>query len=138
MELNKAIKYVSALAEGIDPTTGELLPEDSVYNKAEVVRALYAVLSQCQKTNKTPKEPENYDKDLYERLRLLRNKLAKEKNIINFKLMTNLSLMYLAANMPTSKEEFIKIPGIGKYTTRMYGDIFISEIKWYLENKKTR
>ena len=47
MDINRAKEIVSALAEGVDPTTGEILPEDSVYNKGDVVRALYAVLSVC-------------------------------------------------------------------------------------------
>ena len=44
MDINRAKEIVSALAEGIDPTTGEVMPENSVYNKGDVVRALYAVL----------------------------------------------------------------------------------------------
>ena len=45
MDINKAKEIVSALAEGIDPTTGEVLPDSSVCNKGEVVRALYTVLN---------------------------------------------------------------------------------------------
>ena len=37
MDIDRAKEIVSALAEGIDPTTGELLPEDSVYNKGDIV-----------------------------------------------------------------------------------------------------
>ena len=47
MEANRAIEIISALAEGIDPTTGEILPEDSVCNKGEVVRAFFAILNAC-------------------------------------------------------------------------------------------
>ena len=45
MDIIKAKEIVAALAEGIDPTTGEVLPDNSVYNKGEIVRALYAVLN---------------------------------------------------------------------------------------------
>lgn len=44
MEINKAKEILSELAEGVDPTTGEVLPADSICNKGEIVRALYAVL----------------------------------------------------------------------------------------------
>ena len=37
MDINRAKKIISALAEGVDPTTGELLPEDSVYNKGDII-----------------------------------------------------------------------------------------------------
>ena len=80
MEINRAKEIISALAEGIDPTTGELLPEVSVYNKGEVIRAFYAILNVCgegketRKANK--KEPNDYDVDLYNRLKAVRNKIA--------------------------------------------------------------
>ena len=45
MDIVRAKEIVSALADGIDPTTGEVLPEDSIYNKGEIIRALYTVLS---------------------------------------------------------------------------------------------
>ena len=45
MDINRAKDILSSLAEGVDPTTGEVLPDDSVCNKGEVVRAFYAVLN---------------------------------------------------------------------------------------------
>ena len=73
MQINRAKEIVSALAEGIDPTTGEFLPEDSLYNKGDVVRALYALLKACDnKKGSRPihkKEPDDYDIILYERLK---------------------------------------------------------------------
>jgi hypothetical protein len=44
MDITKAKEIISALADGIDPTTGELLPEDHLCNKAEIVRAFHAIL----------------------------------------------------------------------------------------------
>ena len=62
MDINKAKEFISALAEGVDPTTGEILPEDSVYNKGDVVRALYAVLRQLDEKKPKKKVPENAGK----------------------------------------------------------------------------
>ena len=45
MDIIKAKEILSALAEGIDPTTGEVLPDNSVCNKGEIVRAFYAILN---------------------------------------------------------------------------------------------
>ena len=53
--INRAKEIVSALAEGIDPTTGEILPEDSVCNKGEVVRAFYAILNACEEDKEVRK-----------------------------------------------------------------------------------
>lgn len=61
MDINRAKEIVSALAEGIDPTTGELLDNDNVCNKGEVVRAFYAILEAIDKKPKK-KLPENAGK----------------------------------------------------------------------------
>ena len=44
MELAKAREIIKILADGVDPTTGEVLPAESVYNSPEVIRSLFAVL----------------------------------------------------------------------------------------------
>ena len=62
MNIDRAKEIVSALAEGIDPTTGEVLPEDSVYNKGEVVRALYTVLDRLETVNPKRSLPKNAGK----------------------------------------------------------------------------
>ena len=37
-------KIIHLLANGIDPITGEILPDTSPYNQPQVIRALFAVL----------------------------------------------------------------------------------------------
>jgi len=136
MEINRAKEIVSALAEGIDPTTGEILPEDSVCNKGEVVRAFYAILNVCGDTKEISKanrkEPDDYDVDLYNRLKAVRNKIAEEKGVMPFRILPNYPLMHMAAQKPLTNEEFLKIYGVGKYTTKQYANVFIAEIKDYL------
>lgn len=136
MEINIAKEIVSALAEGIDPTTGEILPEDSVCNKGEVVRAFYAILNVCGDTKEISKanrkEPDDYDVDLYNRLKAVRNKIAEEKGVMPFRIFPNYPLMHMAAQKPLTNEEFLKIYGVGKYTTKQYANVFIAEIKDYL------
>ena len=67
MDINKAKEIVSALAEGIDPTTGEVMPDNSVYNKGDVVRALYTVLDYLNEKNPKQKLPRNAGKPWTER-----------------------------------------------------------------------
>ena len=53
MDITKAKEIISALAEGVDPTTGEVLPDSNVCNKGEIVRAFYAILNHLnEKTDK--------------------------------------------------------------------------------------
>lgn len=54
MELHRAKEILSSLAEGIDPTTGEVLPDNSVCNKGEIVRAFHTILNHLE--DKTPKK----------------------------------------------------------------------------------
>ena len=87
MDINRAKEIIYALAEGIDPTTGEILPADSVYNKGDVVRALYTVLDVLN--GKKPKKtmPENTGKpwtnEEENRLKDLYNSGLSKKEIAN-------------------------------------------------------
>lgn len=62
MDITRAKEIVSALAEGVDPTTGEVLPDNSVCNKGEVVRALYTVLHHLNEKQSKKKLPANAGK----------------------------------------------------------------------------
>lgn len=57
MDINRAKEILSALAEGVDPTTGEVLPDNSVCNKGEIVRAFYAVLNHIDEKKSTKSLP---------------------------------------------------------------------------------
>ena len=66
MDLEKAKEVVRLLAEGVDPTTGEVLPKESPYNEPIVIRALFTVvgsLKEVQKPKMTveQKQQENLD-----------------------------------------------------------------------------
>ena len=54
MDILRAKQIIKTLADGVDPTTGEVLPKESVYNAPDVIRALYTHLEatnvQCEKT----------------------------------------------------------------------------------------
>jgi hypothetical protein len=41
MDESKALTILAALADGVNPLTGEVFPADSPYQSAEIVRALY-------------------------------------------------------------------------------------------------
>lgn len=58
MEFSTAQQILSLLADGIDPETGEMLPQDSVCNQPEVIRALHVALDclSMQKRKKTNKK----------------------------------------------------------------------------------
>ena len=61
MDLQRAAELLAGLADGVDPLTGEVLPEDSVCNKAEIVRALHYVLAALSNKPSRP-QPANAGK----------------------------------------------------------------------------
>ncbi|WP_394265851.1 hypothetical protein [Anaerotignum sp.] len=64
MDTSKARELLSILADGIDPFTGEILPEDHVCNEPDMIRALHLAVQQLgnAKTNTTRYRPENAGK----------------------------------------------------------------------------
>ena len=57
MDIIRAREIVRTLADGVDPTTGELLPADSVYNSPDVIRALFTLLEATSEKKKTEQIP---------------------------------------------------------------------------------
>jgi len=49
MNHTEALSVVRSLANGVDPETGEVFPADSVYQRAQTVRALYAAAEALEK-----------------------------------------------------------------------------------------
>lgn len=64
MDIERAKELLTALSDGVNPLTGEVLSEDDSCNQVEIVRALNTVLrvldSQPKKSNKP--SPENAGK----------------------------------------------------------------------------
>ncbi len=53
MDDNKALGIVSALANGVNPQTGEVFDVDSPYQTADVIRALYVAVRALETTTRT-------------------------------------------------------------------------------------
>ena len=67
MDIQRAKELLTVLAEGVDPLTGEVLPDDHVCNKGEIVRALHCAVEQLSHRRKKPL-PENNGKPWTEEL----------------------------------------------------------------------
>lgn len=64
MDIERAKGLLQRLAEGVDPLTGEVLPQEHVCNQPEIIRALYCVLGELDgiKTKPAKSQPENAGK----------------------------------------------------------------------------
>ncbi len=56
MEIKKAKEIVISLANGIDPITGEVFPDDSPYNHPTVIRSLFTIVSNVRFPKKEGKK----------------------------------------------------------------------------------
>ncbi len=52
MEQSEALIVVRSLANGVDPETGEVFAADSVYQRVQTVRALYAAAEALEKAER--------------------------------------------------------------------------------------
>ena len=68
---------------------------------------------------------------LYQQLRDMRSVLAKRKGVPAFVIVSNATLVDMAAKKPTSLRELLKVAGIGSTKATKYGEYFINTIKKY-------
>lgn len=80
MDIQRAKELLTVLAEGVDPLTGEVLPDDHVCNKGEIVRALNCAVEELSRRRKKPL-PENNGKPWTEELD---DELLSKKNTSTF------------------------------------------------------
>ena len=74
-------------------------------------------------TNKNNKKPEKViNKDILNKIKEYRLKIAKEKDIQCYRILTNDSIINIATTIPKDKSELLSIKGIGKKTVEIYGE----------------
>jgi len=71
------------------------------------------------------------DKDLFQQIRNLRNKIAKELEQPAYTICWGRTLFELSEKKPSTREDLNKIHGIGKTFIEKYGDRFLEIIKPY-------
>ena len=62
MKTYEALQVIESLADGVDPYTGEVFPDDSPYQNRQVVRALFKALRALEQ----PRERQQYERRLPE------------------------------------------------------------------------
>jgi hypothetical protein len=66
MEISEALRIIQALADGVDPNTGEVFPVNSPYQHPQVVRALFTAAKTLERSERRARRddrlPENAGK----------------------------------------------------------------------------
>ncbi|WP_094227236.1 DNA helicase RecQ [Methanolobus psychrotolerans] len=76
------------------------------------------------------------DRDLFDKLKELRISMAQMQDVPPYIVFADTSLRQMAARKPRSKEELLKITGVGEYKLKKYGDTFLKEIAKYCDEKE--
>jgi len=73
----------------------------------------------------------NYNRPLFEELRMLRKQIADEQGVPPFIIFGDQSLQEMAFYIPKTKDEFSRISGVGAEKLARYFDIFTKSIEKY-------
>ena len=76
---------------------------------------------------------ENFDADLFEKLRELRYSLSQEKELAPFMVFHDSTLREMASYFPKDKSSMLMIKGVGAKKFESYGDDFLEVIREYTE-----
>ena len=73
--------------------------------------------------------------DLYDLLRELRGKLAREANIPAYVVFSNATLQDMARRKPGTMTDFRRVSGVGELKASWYGKAFLERIREYLDSQ---
>ncbi|GAB4404569.1 MAG: DNA helicase RecQ [Bacteroidia bacterium] len=97
----------------------------------ELVR--FQDFDQLKKDTVPVEDFKTYDTVLFDKLKVLRKKIAKEKGIPPYVIFQDPSLEDMATKYPTSMAEFQNITGVGQGKAQKFATPFIKMIKEYVE-----
>ena len=76
--------------------------------------------------------------ELFERLRSLRIKIAKEEGMPPYIIFSDKTLVDLCIRTPKSREEMLKVSGVGEHKFQRYGQAFLEEIREFIQGKEEK
>jgi ATP-dependent DNA helicase RecQ len=85
------------------------------------------------KAVKTKTVDHNYDDELFQKLRVLRKRIADEKSVPPFIVFGDVSLKAMASSFPRNKKDFLEIHGVGLSKLERFGEQFLDEISDYVD-----
>ena len=87
-------------------------------------------------SDKTPAPAKSYDAKLFEVLKALRKKIAKEKELPPYVIFQDPSLEEMATIYPTTKDELASVNGVGMGKVNKFGKEFLEVISKYVDDNE--
>jgi ATP-dependent DNA helicase RecQ len=72
-----------------------------------------------------------YEKELFENLKQLRNKIAREENVPAYIIFSDSTLLDVATYLPVIAVDLLKISGFGAFKAERYGPAFLEMVQQY-------
>lgn len=85
-------------------------------------------------SERAPANTKAYDDTLFEMLKQLRKKMAKDKDLPPYVIFQDPSLEEMATTFPTTKEELAQVNGVGMGKVNKFGKEFIEIIQKYVDD----
>lgn len=111
----------------LTPLSGEVLFRGQRVMMRTVVRAAE------QPARKAAGEGEERP-ELYERLRRLRARIAGAQSVPAYIVFTDATLHAMCRILPQNRDDLLEVPGVGGRKLERYGDLFLTEIRQYLQD----
>lgn len=89
-----------------------------------------------EQESSTPASGKAYDEVLFDLLKNLRKRIAKEKNLPPYVIFQDPSLEEMATTYPTTKEELAQVNGVGMGKVQKFGKPFLDAIVKYVEENE--
>ncbi|MFW6233316.1 MAG: RecQ family ATP-dependent DNA helicase [Nanoarchaeota archaeon] len=83
--------------------------------------------------NNSNETEDNYDKDLFEKLRNLRKQIADNKNVPPFIIFGDISLKEMSQYLPRNNRELLNIKGVGQQKLDDFGNLFLKVINNHIK-----
>jgi ATP-dependent DNA helicase RecQ len=80
--------------------------------------------------------PEQVHQPLFERLRVLRKRLADTRGLPPYVIFHDATLKQMAALLPTSRQQLLRIQGVGERKAQDYGELFLAAIVDYVQESR--
>ncbi len=93
-------------------------------------------LDEEESSERAPINSKAYDDKLFEMLKALRKKIAKEKDLPPYVIFQDPSLEEMATTYPTTKDELASVNGVGMGKVQKFGKSFLELIKEYVEENE--
>lgn len=111
--------------------------EDILYGKQKLHLTYFVDIKEVKSSKKTAKKDIvlSSNEMLFDRLRMLRKKLAVRANVPPYIIFSDVSLHDMANRLPKNESEFLEVNGVGKAKAERFGDEFLELIKEFRKRK---